>query len=177
MTCIVGLLSGGQVYIGGDSAGTSDWNLTLRADPKVFRLGPFLFGFTWSYRMGQLLRYSLVVPERDPAIDAHHYMVARFIPAVRECLKAGGFARKENEQEEGGQFMVGMEGKLFVIDSDYQVGIPMHGYDAIGCGAQAALGALYATEGQEARTRVLTALAAAERFNIGVRRPFMVEVL
>jgi hypothetical protein len=55
MTCIVGLRQGGKVFIGGDSAGISGWDVTVRADPKVFLSGPYAMGFTSSFRLGQLL--------------------------------------------------------------------------------------------------------------------------
>ena len=41
MTCIVGLVHGGKVYMGGDSAGVGGYCLTVRADEKVFRNGEF----------------------------------------------------------------------------------------------------------------------------------------
>ena len=173
MTCIVGLVHEGVVYIGGDSAGVGGMSLTVRADEKVFRNGEFLMGFTTSFRMGQLLRYSLKPPRRHPADDINQYMVVDFIDAVRECLKAGGYASKEKETEQGGTFLVGYSGHLFTVDSDYQVGIPEDGFAAVGSGQDIALGALFATQGQATpRDRVLTALRSAERFNTGVRGPF-----
>ena len=173
MTCIVGLVHEGVVYIGGDSAGVAGFSLTVRADEKVFRNGEFLMGFTTSFRMGQLLRYSLKPPRRHPADDINQYMVVDFIDAVRECLKAGGYASKENETEQGGTFLVGYSGHLFTVDSDYQVGIPEDGFAAVGSGQDIALGALFTTQGQATpRDRVLTALRSAERFSAGVRGPF-----
>ena len=50
------------MYIGGDRAGVAGLSLTVRADEKVFQNGEFLMGFTTSFRMGQLLRYSLKPP-------------------------------------------------------------------------------------------------------------------
>ena len=172
MTCIVGLVHEGTVFIGGDSAGVGGMSLTVRADEKVFRNRDFLMGFTTSFRMGQLLRYSLEPPRRHPDDDIHQYMVVDFVNAVRECLKAGGYASKEDEVESGGTFLVGYAGHLFTVDSDYQVGIPEDGYAAVGSGQDIAQGSLFATQGQEPRQRVLTALQAAERFNAGVRGPF-----
>lgn len=58
MTCIVGLVDGDRVILGGDSAGIAGWHLQLRADEKVFRNGPYAIGFTTSFRMGQILRYA-----------------------------------------------------------------------------------------------------------------------
>lgn len=178
MTCIVGIATAdGRVCIGGDSAGVAGWDLTVRADVKVFRNGPFLMGFTESFRMGQLLRYAFKPPLHYPEVDIDCYMVTTFVDAVRQCLKEGGVAGKSNEVESGGAFLVGYKGQLFEIDSDYQVGKPLDGYAAVGCGAQVALGAMFASKGSPSDERVLLALNAAERFNAGVRRPFMVEVM
>lgn len=174
MTCIVGIVDGGLIRIGGDSAGISGWDLSQRADRKVFVNGPFVMGFTSSFRMGQLLAYSLKPPTRHPDVDVMAFMVTTFIDAVRETLKAGGFAKRNSEAEEGGAFLVGYQGRLFQVSSDYQVGESNHGFDACGCGAPAALGALHATRGQSAPDRIQAALAAAEAFSAGVRSPFHV---
>ena len=89
----------GVVYIGGDSAGVAGLSLVVRADEKVFRNGDFLMGFTTSFRMGQLLRYKLYPPRRHPDDRVAKYMVVDFIDAVRECLKAGGYASKPESTE------------------------------------------------------------------------------
>ncbi|MBM2621819.1 hypothetical protein JIG36_40575 [Actinoplanes sp. LDG1-06] len=173
MTAIVGLVEAGAVYIGGDSAGVSGMSLTVRADAKVFRKGPYLFGFTTSFRMGQLIRYSLMLPK--PAGDLDAFMSTTFIDALRDCLKAGGWAAKENDREEGGTFLVGVKGQLYAIYDDYQVAKAADGFAAVGCGEPIALGALHATAhiGLEPKRRVLSALEAAERFSAGVRGPFL----
>lgn len=176
MTCIVGLVDKGRVYIGGDSAGSSsNWQITVRSDPKVFRNGDFLMGFTSSFRMGQLLAHSLKPPRRNPDDDVFSFMVTGFIDAVRSCLKEGGFAEKNNEAERGGTFIVGYSGRLFQIHGDYQVSESSVNFDACGCGAEVALGAMAATEGQKPEARIKIALAAAEQFSAGVRGPFHVE--
>ena len=175
MTCIVGLLDNGTVYIGGDSAGVSGYGLTIRADEKVFINGDFVMGFTSSFRMGQLLRYSLKPPKYHPDVDLTEYMVTDFISAVRECLKTGGFASKDKEEEKAGTFLVGFMGKLFKIESDYQVGIPTLAFDACGCGQDIALGSMYSNANLSPIERIKQALEAAEQFSAGVRRPFAVK--
>lgn len=178
MTCIVGLVDEGKVYMGGDSAGVNGgWDLVVRADPKVFHIGPFVVGFTSSFRMGQLLRFALVPPVHPPEVDIYRYMTVDFINAVRDCLKTGGWAKKDGEKESGGVFLVGYRGRLFEIDSDYQVGEGLDGYMAVGSGDQVALGALYATQKLPPLVRIRLALEAAERWNAGVRGPFVIEVL
>jgi hypothetical protein len=173
MTAIVGLTHKGRVLLGGDSAAVSGLNLTVRADVKVFTSGPYVIGFTSSFRMGQVLRYAttLPAPPDDPDVMLAH-MCTAWIDSVRKALKDAGWARKEAEQEAGGTFLVGVHGRLFEVCDDYQVGEPVDGYAAVGCGDQAALGALYATGrlGPERRARL--ALAAAERHSAGVRGPF-----
>ena len=173
MTAIVGLVQDGSVFIGGDSAGVSGLNLAVRADTKVFRKDRYLFGFTTSFRMGQLIRYSLRLPK--PKGDIDKFMATRFIDALRDCLKTGGWAKKENDREEGGTFLVGVGGQLFAVYDDYQVGTAADGFAAVGCGDQVALGALYATQdgGLKPRRRIKIALRAAERFSAGVRGPFV----
>lgn len=172
MTAIVGLAHGGRVHLGGDSAGVAGYSLTVRADSKVFRTGPYVMGFTSSFRMGQLLRWRLDPPE--PEADLERFMATAFVDAVRETLRDGGWLRKEHEQEEGGTFLVGVGGRLFCLQSDFQVAEAADGYAAVGCGADIALGALYATSSgrKPPRKRLRLALEAAERFSAGVRGPY-----
>lgn len=181
MTCIVGLEAGdGRVIIGGDSAGVAGWSLTVRADEKVFTRGSMAFGFTSSFRMGQLLRYAALDLEHvryrstSRLKDPDAWMVRTFIPAVRDCLKAGGYAKTDNGVETGGTFLAAVSGRLYCVESDYQVGRAADGFAAVGCGSDIALGAMYATAaGFAPETRVDMALAAAERHSAGVRGPFL----
>jgi ATP-dependent protease HslVU (ClpYQ) peptidase subunit len=177
MTCIVAIVENGEVHIGGDSAGVGGYSITVRADRKVFRNGPFVMGFTTSFRMGQLLAHSLKAPRRHPEDDVYAFMVTDFINAVRTCLKDGGYASKENETEAGGTFLVGYAGRLFTIYDDYQVGESVDGYVAVGCGQDLALGSLHSTVGQAPADRVRIALEAAEHFSAGVCGPFHMEKL
>lgn len=174
MTAIVGLVHDDRVYIGGDSAGVSGWQLTVRADAKVFRNGPYVFGFTTSFRMGQLIRYGLV-PPKPPAAGKNldRFMATVFVDAVRDCLKKGGWAKKDADREEGGDFLAGVNGRLFTVYSDYQVAEAADGYAAVGSGRELAVGALFATPGQKPRKRVALALTCAERHCAGVRGPFV----
>lgn len=176
MTCIVGLEHEGKVYIGGDSAGVNGWTMMVRADEKVFTNGPFVMGFTSSFRMGQLLRFALHVPSRaEDQADDYEFMCTTFIEAVRKCLKDGGFAKVENGVDSAGVFLVGYRGRLYYVDVDFQVGRAASGYSACGCGDEIALGALAVTSGAFAldpEQRVRRALEAAQAHSAGVRGPF-----
>lgn len=172
MTCVVGVTDGSRVWMGGDSAGASGWSLSLRSSSKVFVRAPFVMGFTSSFRMGQLLRWSLQVAE--PEGDLEQFMCTTFIDAVRKCLKDGGFAKKDADQEEGGVFLVGVAGRLFTVHSDYQVSEQIVSYAAVGCGDDIALGVMYATAHLAPEHRLQVALDAAERHSAGVRGPFTI---
>lgn len=176
MTVCVATWRDGHVWMGADSAGTDeDHNLTVRSDAKLFRRGQFMFACTSSYRMIQILRYRLKVLPRPDKQQPSEYMATTFIDTVRECLRAGGFATKENNREEGGTFLVGYEGKVYEVGDDYQVGENVDQFAAVGDGAPMALGSLYSTPGMQPRKRVMTALKAAERFCSVVRGPFRIK--
>lgn len=177
VTCIAAVVDEGTVWMGGDSAGVSGWNLTLRKDAKVFLNGTFLIGFTTSFRMGQLLRYSFKPPVHPEGVDTYEFMVTAAINSMRTCLKDGGFSKKDKEAEEGGTFLVGYRGRLFEINSDYQVAEPLDHMAAVGAGEQVACGALYALLDLDPEQRILRALEVAERFNAAVRGPFIVRCL
>jgi hypothetical protein len=174
LTVIAGVVHNGRVHIAGDSAGVAGYSLTVRADAKVWASGLYAFGFTSSFRMGQLLRYSFQPPAPAEG-DLHRFMVTTFTDALRTCLKDGGWARKDAEQEQGGDFLVGIGGRLFRVSNDYQVGESRDGYDAVGCGDELALGALHSASslGLKPRRRLAHALAAADHHSAGVVGPFV----
>lgn len=179
MTCIVGLVGADRIYIGADSAGTdSQMGQTIRRDGKLFQNGPYLIGFSGSYRVGQLIQYA-GLPEPAQNDDLPRFMVTTFIESVRQILKAGGVAQKKEEVESGGFFLVAIRGRLFNIASDYQVGESADPFDATGSGERSALGAMYAMKDATLgpTVKITTALEAAERYHAAVRRPFVIREL
>ena len=181
MTCIVALRHKGVIYMGADSAGVGGYSLRVRTDPKIYRSGPVLFGFTTSFRMGQLLGHAFSMPTHHRDVPIEKFMATTFIDAVRQCLKNGGYAKKENDVEKGGTFLVAYSKRLFRIDDDYQVGTTRVPFDAVGCGFELALGSLHAThvtgKSIHPKARIRLALRAAECFSAGVRAPFLIEEL
>lgn len=174
MTCIVALKDNGNIYIGGDSAGVAGLSISIRNDEKVFQNGPFVFGFTSSFRMGQILRYKFYPPEQTPSQSDMKYMVTDFIDSVRQCFAANGFGDKDATV--GGNFLVGYKGNLYNIQDDFQVGLPNVDFDAAGCGTDLALGSLYSTQGSNLspEQRITVALEAASKFSAGVAPPFII---
>ena len=133
-----------------------------------------VFGFTTSFRMGQLIQFKLDVPKHDPSKTDFEYMVTDFIDAVKECFKDNEYAEVENSVVKGGAFMVGYNGTIYMIYSDFQVQMHAEPYDACGCGESYALGAMHALSGTKmsAKKRITAALDAASQFSTGVRGPY-----
>ena len=177
MTCIVGLVHDNKVYIGGDSAGVAGYDITLRRDEKVFKNGKMVFGFTTSFRMGQLLRYSLKIPAHRAGVDDFKYLCTTFMDSVMKCFKEKGFAKVKNNEEEGGTFLLGYKGKLYQVCGNFQVGQSFLPYDSVGCGYAYALGtmrALTEVENMTPEEKIIAALECAEHFSAGVKSPFKI---
>lgn len=175
MTCIVGITDGDTVFIGSDSAGSDNGTLYLRKEGKVFRVGEMVIGVSGSMRMSQLLKYSLELPPIEG--DVLTYVVAVFAAKVRDLLKANGQMEVTNARElMEGHIMVGVRGRLFTLDAALAVMEQPEEYAAIGCGMGEAKGVLWALHAysinRKPQVALLEALAASERFNTDVRRPF-----
>lgn len=177
MTAIAGLMADdGKVWIGGDSAGIAGFSRTVRSDVKVFTNAGYIFGFTDSFRMGQLIRCAWVPPQPANNEDVYEFLVTRFIDELRTMLKAGGYAEVHNNVETGGSFLMGFRGQLYSVESDFQVGIPAIGYAAMGCGDDLVLGSLHTSAygNLSPRTRITRALDAASAFSAGVCPPYTI---
>src|SRR5258706_6693742 len=141
MTCIAAIECKGRVWIGGDSAGTaSNMHQRIRKDKKVFLKGDFIIGFCGSFRMGDLLKHALKLPETQKGKDDVSFIVNEFVNALKHCLN-------QADEKHEPYILVGYHGKLFNIAGDYQVGRPQPGFDAVGSGADVAIGALHASKG------------------------------
>lgn len=175
-TCIVALKDSGDIYMAADSAGVdSGHNITVRKDTKVFKkessTGEFVIGGTTSFRMLQLLRYSLDVPDISEGQSVHEYMCTDFVDSVKKSFE---------DDDEKGTFLVGVkfkdkEPRLFKIFSNFQVSESYDDYESCGCGGRYAKGSLFHSENELPETRVEMALEAANHFSSGVCKPFNIE--
>jgi hypothetical protein len=181
MTCIIGLVSKGEncIYLAGDSAGVAGLDIRTRKDPKVFIRGFFGFGFTTSFRMGQLLMTEPLKFRLQTKSESNYdYIVTIFIPWCRKVFKSGGFVNIKENVEKGGSFLLVYKSSLFEISDDFQVAEFYSEYTACGCGKSYALASLYTTgllENISYEERVHIALKAAAEFSAGVREPFVIK--
>jgi 20S proteasome alpha/beta subunit len=171
MTIIVGYKDAktGTVYIAGDTQGTSGWDARHRADGKVFIKHGILYGFTSSYRMGQILKYHSEDVE-SPLLkeDTFGYVVSCLVPMWRKILAEHHFTKTESGVDTGGVFVVAVNGRLFVIESDFQVAEHADNFCAVGCGDSYAMGSMYSQDLDKPAKDIITeAIDAAIYFSAG----------
>jgi hypothetical protein len=175
MTVIVGLTdTNGKVYLGADSFSGHSYFKQAIGTPKLFEKAGMVFGYTSSFRMGQLLHYSLGIPKyRENELTIEEYFSGVFIDSVRKVFEKAGWQGKDSDgREEGGNFLVGYRGRLFEVQQDYSVIAPTCGYAAVGAGQDFAYGSLASSEDLGVKVRMKLALLAAEKHSPLVCGPF-----
>ena len=136
MTLIVGYVDEfGNGHMASDSNGVdvTYHSKQERASSKIFKNGPFLIGYTSSFRMGQILEYCFEPPVvSDKTISNLAYMVKHFIPEVIRIFKEHNYML--DSEKSGGEFLVYYNGSLFSIFSDFQVAEGINMFNACGSG-------------------------------------------
>jgi len=172
MTCILGLIRQGHVYLGADSLKIDGWHRIRTPRPKIFRKGSLLIGSENSQRVSDIIEYNLDLPA-DGGMAPDEYLGSAFIPALRACLAEHG-GLKDGQME--AVLMIGYRGGLFVIGEDFTLSEIATSYEAIGAGAKYAMGYMYAMEKTclSPERLIENALTCAEYFCAGVRGPFVI---
>ena len=176
MTAIVGYTDGHTMVLGADSAAVTDRLLIVCEPHKVFTSGAGLVGVSGGLRIGQLIRFQGAPLELGD--DGPVPSLLRWIQALRVGLGPAGVLRTKDGIEElaDSRMLVGLAGRWFEIDSEWQIVEPASPYWAIGSGQLIALGALHAMASWMAprhpRAKVTAALHAAAMYDPGVRAPF-----
>lgn len=143
MTCIIGkVLPDGTIYMAGDRMASDGKNHHLYDRPKVFHNGDFMFGYTYSFRMGQLLEFSWKQPNNTPSSDAPNSVIYDYVyTTLLESFK-NLFTEHDCDINGGEVFMFAFAGKLFTVQGDWSM-FEHKNCHAIGCGVDVVLGAMY----------------------------------
>ena len=137
MTCIIGIeTKDGKVVIGGDTLGSNGHSSSEINESKVFSHSNMIFGYTSSFRFGQIVEVMLDnnkihTPQTK---DTYKWMIGTFIPMLQSVLK-------ENEASTG-VMLVGVNGQLYNVQSDFSVLRNSSGFDSVGSGDTFAIGAV-----------------------------------
>lgn len=171
MTCVVGIVDGDSIYMGADSCSSGGDYYETTTEEKVFEKDDFIYGYSGSWRIGQLLRYSFVAPDRTTS-NVKEYFVTDFIDAFKDCIKD----KHNKEESDSWDILVGHCGHLFHIDSYFHVSERSeHNFMSIGSGGLTSDGAMYVLDGEKPTERILQALEAASKFIMSVCPPFIVK--
>lgn len=126
---------------------SNSFSHSLVKDPKVFRVGDFYFGFTDSFYMGQLLKYSFVPPERQEGAQDSKYLFQDVRVALTNLFDQNEFGIKDRGTLECpdlvfGEFLMVYKDSIFLV----QANMSFLEYDMATCGsgAQVAQGVLTA---------------------------------
>ena len=138
MTCIVGIAQAGRVVIGGDAsrrrrrAGASPCGPTPRCGRRGSGLSasPRRSGWARSCGTGSTPRPARTARRSRPTWPR------RWVDHVRHILTDGGWLQTKEGRADGGTFLVGHAGRLFIVEDDFQVGEAVDGFAAVGSGAR-----------------------------------------
>ena len=85
-------------------------------------------------------------PTAKDAKDLYHFMIAKVIPSLRECLKENGFNFEEEKPDSDYRFdfLIAVGGTLFSVAEDLSVGMHKDGIYGVGSGHKYAVGAVMA---------------------------------
>lgn len=170
MTCIIGLVEDGTVYMGGDSRLNFGGSIETHPRGKLLRKGELLIGTCGLSITRNLVEHVMVVPERPDDISDETYIVAHVIAVLHDLMHTHSLDFSESGA------IIGYRQQVYRVSSDYSVTTNMHGVYCIGSGESLALGAMTALKDILPPTaRILRALEIASEFNDGCAPPFYVE--
>jgi len=172
MSCVVGLIQNGMVYIGSDGlATTEEGERRPVICIKIFTNKEYLIGFAGSVRHGQLL---------GPKFLDAPASVYDFPDAIREVFieKGAIMTTDTGQQMHNSNILIGHKGRLFELLIDFQINEVMGNFTAIGSGSTYAMGSLFATKKWKTpENRIINALNAAKEYDRSCGLPFTIETM
>ncbi len=173
MSCVVGVISDGKVFLGADGIGiTDEGECRPIVAKKIIRNKNYIIGYTGSVRAGQLLHPHFFEPPDN---------IKDFGDAAREHLYAKGAVATgdHNVQMMTCNLLIGHQKKLYEVLMDFQVNETLGSFSAIGSGASYAMGAMYVLDEMNMGPvqKLEYALEAACKFHMSCSTPFDFEYI
>jgi ATP-dependent protease HslVU (ClpYQ) peptidase subunit len=148
VTTIIGVEFANRCIVLGDSRIVGDSKIYSHPDMvKVVTNGNYLVGVAGDVRALQVVLHTWKPPAllAKDKTDLFKFMVNKVAPSLKQLVTdAGLLDNKSADKEFEINVIIGLNGSLFEIDSDFAVSRNSDGYYAIGTGGDYALGALYA---------------------------------
>ena len=166
MTAVAGFAKNGTVYMAADSLGSSGGVKDEIIGSKLIKRDNFLFGYTDSFRFGDILRYNFNPPYHRSSVPITEYIVTSFIPTLRQCLEDHKYV-DTTPGGESGHFLAGYQGHLFEIQSDFSILESTSNYASVGSGFLLCLGSMCTSVQHDISPKdvVINAIKAAATHN------------
>jgi len=175
MTLCIGIEQGRHVYIGADSASIAEDSYDVVRDPKVFLKNGWAVAHAGYWRLGDLLQYRLRLPKvPDNPADIVKTVKLDVVDELKKMIVENDIPMIEKDEPIDWFILIGAKGQLYLIDRSLHVERSKCKHNAIGTGAQYALGALDALDdsGLTAHQRMTTAFEITARRCTAIRGPY-----
>jgi 20S proteasome alpha/beta subunit len=187
VTVVVGVKHRTGVLLAADAqwSWANDHRMADITQPKVHELLETLaIGYCGSGRFGQILQYHLMDSLEEPYLpredrDSQYWAVREFIPFLRDVTHQHGHLHvlEADQTESFGEsaFLLAVRGDLFLVESDFSVNMHRLPYEAVGSGAENAMGVMHNSLGDDPKQELVSkadaediavrAVEAAKTFN------------
>lgn len=137
MTLIIGIdIEVGNkkyVYLAGDKCGSNGFTKDNYTKSKIFKRDDYAFGYTTSFRMGQILEFADISKDL-PSWKQEKNLYTSFVDWVRNSMDKGGFLETKSGVLKCGNFIFYNGNILCEFQDDLSVLIPEDGLMACGSG-------------------------------------------
>lgn len=132
MTCIVGLECSDGAIIAGDFCGSDGFSYQTMVPSKVFKHSGMMFGYTSTFRFGQIIEHILNNNTLHPPTnveDTYRWLVMEFVPRLRQVLVDSNYTI-----ERGCNAVVVVNSQAWELQNDLSILRNDAGLCTVGCG-------------------------------------------
>jgi len=165
MTAICAVEHAGGAVLACDSFVGDESYRDLTDSPKWTRRGGIIIACAGNVRASHIAEHARFRRQRANESD-FDYLTSAVAESIRDAHD------DRDVSDENFQAVILFRSKVYCMLDEYAVLRSLHGYAAIGAGADVLLGSLASTDGQKPRARAEIALNAAARHSNHVSAPF-----
>jgi len=113
---------------------------------KIIERGKFLLAGSGDSAPCDYFQHTFKPPTPRGAewSDLYHFMIVKFVPALKQCLRDNDWKKDSDDSDSGFSFLVAIGGEVFSLDDDFSIALTSTGMYGVGSGSSYALGALLA---------------------------------
>lgn len=177
MTCIIAMEHNGVAFLGSDSFLGGAFIRDQIDRPKFFEKGTrFFIAFAGGLRGAQIVEHGITFRKLRKGEDEEAYLVTEVSQKLQAAFTKAGANIKDdgNVDTHDSCFIACINGKVFIIQTDYSVIRSRHGFTAVGAGQEYALGAMAILKSEKIspKEKIQRALEVAADLSPQVCSPF-----